>query len=551
MRLPFCRQALCAAAALPILAACGGGGSGGGSSFTPSVVSPPVTPPSSSTPDVPDFVANQYPPSSELKNLCAVVRTDRDPDGNRRPDQQGELGHELFWVRSWMDETYLYFDRVVDTDPTGFTDVEAYFDERLTTATSAANRPVDRFSYTQPTEDFEVRREGGPVFTYGAEFARLATNTLPRDWRVSFTQAGSPAEAAGFTRGARIIAVDGEDFLRGTGSTEIDTIVAGLFPESEGETHVITVERPDGTQEDLTLTSASLTIEPVNLFTTLDAGDRRVGYMHYYTFSPFTGERQLLDTFTEFSAQGVDDVVLDLRYNGGGLLALAAQLGYMVAGPGSEDEVFYSQQFNSRDPNRDPVSGRRVDPIPFINETIDFSVPPGQRLPSVDLPRVFVLTTGRSCSASEAVMNGLSGIGVEVIQIGERTCGKSTGQIPVENCGITFAPLHFRGVNARGFGDFDDGFAPNTPTGFAQVTFAGCEVEDDFTRDLGDPEEAMLGAALQYAQDGTCPAVNTQKPRLAAQQALSIGERDPLVEHPRVRALDAGFGELVLPDTGE
>ena len=544
---PFLRR-LTLAAALPALVACGGGDGG----FSPLAVGgPTTTPTSSSVPPVPTFVANQYPPSSDLKDVCAVVRTDRDPDGNRRPDRLGELDHELFWIRSWMDETYLYYDQVTDTDPTGFTDRRAYFDERLTTATSAANRPVDRFSFTQSTEDFEATRSGDPVFTYGAQFARLRTSTLPRDWRVAFTEPDSPAELAGFTRGARILAVDGVDFLFSDRDEDIDTIVAGLFPASEGETHVITVRRPDGTEEDVTVTSGSLTIEPVNRADVVTVDGRRFGYLHYHTFSPFSGEEQLVDAFSAFTNAGVDEVVLDFRYNGGGLLALAAQIGYMVAGPVSRDQVFYSQQFNDKAGRRNPVTGEIVEPIPFIDETIDFSLPPGRALPTVSLPRVFVLTTSRSCSASEAVMNGLVGIGVEVIQIGTRTCGKSTGQFPVENCGITYAPLHFRGVNAQGFGDFDDGFAPNTPTGTAQVTLPGCEVEDDYAVALGDPSEGQFAAAIAYATTGQCPVTAAQKPdRAVLASEVDIGAPDRLPDHPRLRELDAGFGQLDLSRTG-
>jgi len=174
----------------------------------------------------------------------------------------------------------------------------------------------------------------------------------------------------------------------------------------------------------------------------------------------------------------------------------------------------------------------------FIPESVGFldSFPAGQDLPNLDLPRVFFLTTGQSCSASEAVMNGLLGIGVEVIQIGTRTCGKATGQIPFENCGLTYTPLHFRGVNAAGFGDFDDGFAP------AEI-FDGCEVNDDFSAPLGDPNEGMLSAALTFANTGSCPTAATAA-AIASKDAngplssknLGLSIADPLMESPRMKA---------------
>jgi len=526
---------LTASVAATLLAACGGGGGNDSTSVN-------VAQPISGSVDIPDFVANQFPPSSSLRSVCETVRTDTDLNGNPRGDQQGELLHELFWLRSWMNETYLYFDQVTDSDPNGFTDRAAYFDERLTTTTTATGRLVDRFSFLQSTEDFEATSSGAPTFGYGAEFARFQTNVLPRDWRVAFTQAGSNAETAGFTRGARILTIDGVDFLNGTSDAELDVIIEGLFPSAVGDDHVFGVRFPDGTETEITVTSEAITIEPVNDVRVLQNGEDSVGYIHYHTFSPRTGEAQLLEAFTQLSNAGVDDLVLDFRYNGGGLLALAAQIGFMTAGPVSENRTFYLQEFNSRNPSVNPITGARVEPIPFIPETIGFSVDAGQDLPSLDLPRVFVLTTEQSCSASEGVMNGLLGIGVEVIQIGTRTCGKATGQFPFENCGTTYLPLHFRGVNAAGFGDFDDGFAPGQMTGSSGPIIAGCAVNDDFSAPLGDPNEAMLSTALTYASTGNCPVAaaaaaskDANGPLLS--QNVSISLADPLMDDPRIKAI--------------
>ena len=538
-------RALLLTGAAAILAACGGGGSDGGSVGGPVIVGP--NPDTGGGVPVPTFVANEYPNSSTLKGVCETVRTGTDPQGNSYGDVQGERIHELFWLRSWMDETYLYYDQVTDSDPNNFTDVEAYFAERLTTAQTVNNTPVDRFSFTQTTEDFEASSGGEPTFGYGAEFAALVsrpTATLDRDWRVSFVQPGSEADVRGFTRGARIIEIDGADFLSGNSQAEVDTIVDGLFPATVGETHDFLIERPDGTRETLTLTSQSIAIEPVNDVAILASeSGRRAGYIHYHTFFDRTGEAQLVDAFQELSDEGVDDLVLDLRYNGGGFLILAAQIGYMVAGPNSADQVFYSQTFNDKSGNRNPVTGEIVGPLDFVDETVGLSdsLSAGLDLPTLSLPRVFVLTTERSCSASEAVINGLIGIGVEVVQIGTTTCGKSTGQFPTENCGITFSPLHFRGENAQGFGDFDDGFTPGRMTGAAGPVIPGCEIADDFANPLGDPNEAKLAAALTYIDTGACPATAVAAASKVASDAFAqspafapFAVEDLLLEHPSV-----------------
>ena len=527
--------------AFSVLTACGGGGSS--ASSTPPAQPISAAPPVSQAPSVPNFVANEFPPSSELRALCQTVRTDTDLNGNRRADQQGELAHELFWLRSWMNETYLFFDQVTDRDPNGFTNVEAYFDDLL------VSPPTDRFSFLQPTEDFEARASGTPTFGYGAEFSVLS-NQIPRDWRIAFTQAGSPAENGGLTRGARILTIDGADFVNATSNEDIDTIVAGLFPESVGSSHVFGLQYPDGTEADITIESTSLAVDPVNLVEVIPQGERNVGYLHYNSFGPRTGEAQLIDAFETFSDAQIDDLVLDLRYNGGGLLFLSAQLGYMIAGTQSSNRVFYSQEYNSRDPGRNPLTGQRETPILFQSETLGFTddVTPGRDLPTVNLNRVFILTTDRSCSASEAILNALNGIGVEAIQIGTRTCGKATGQIPTDNCGTTFVPLHFRGVNAVGFGDYDGGFAPGEMTGSAGPVITGCSVNDDLSTPLGDTNEAQLASALNFAETGTCnPEVTAAvKTDVSSSKITGVSQEDMLYQHPRMKSFDLEFGRLDL-----
>ena len=120
---------------------------------------------------------------------------------------------------------------------------------------------------------------------------------------------------------------------------------------------------------------------------------------------------------------------------------------------------------------------------------------------------MFVLSGPGTCSASEAVINGLRGIDVEVVLVGATTCGKPYGFYPQDNCGTTYNTVQFRGVNAKGFGDYADGFTPANAPGAASTKIPGCAVEDDFAHQFGDPAEARLAAALGYREEGSCPAV--------------------------------------------
>jgi carboxyl-terminal processing protease len=194
----------------------------------------------------------------------------------------------------------------------------------------------------------------------------------------------------------------------------------------------------------------------------------------------------LVNAITQLKTAGVTDLVLDVRYNGGGLLYIASELAYMIAGPtATAGKVFEQAQFNDK---------IRPDPAtPFFATAFGFSAPKGLALPYLGLKRVSLLTSAGTCSASEAIINGLQGIDIEVNMIGGQTCGKPYGFYPTPNCGTTYFTIQFKGVNNKGFGDYADGIA------------ATCNVADDFTRALGDPAEGQLAAALSYRESKICP----------------------------------------------
>jgi hypothetical protein len=140
-----------------------------------------------------------------------------------------------------------------------------------------------------------------------------------------------------------------------------------------------------------------------------------------------------------------------------------------------------------------------------------------------------VLTGGGTCSASESIMNGLRGIGVEVIQIGSTTCGKPYGFYPLDNCGTTYFTIQFRGVNDAGFGDYADGFSPANAAG-PGADIPGCSVADDFTRQLGDPAEGRLAVALNYRDTGNCPAPSgVTAPGSLGKLTLPLDAAEPVV----------------------
>ncbi|MEO0608057.1 MAG: peptidase, partial [Pseudomonadota bacterium] len=178
------------AAATVLVTACGGGG--GGSSPAPISVSPPPPPPPPPTSQAPTWTQNVFDPASTFKDQCAAPRTGVDAVGDAFPDEAGSLLEELFWLRSWTEETYLWYDEVNDVDPNGFNDVLSYFDVLKTDAQTPSGQPRDRFHFTANTADDLARRLSAPEPAYGAELV-VISNSIPRDWRILYTEPNTPA----------------------------------------------------------------------------------------------------------------------------------------------------------------------------------------------------------------------------------------------------------------------------------------------------------------------------------------------------------------------
>jgi carboxyl-terminal processing protease len=488
---------------LMLVSACGGGGGGGGASS-------PVTPPTSG--GTPSWTSGVFQAASTFKDRCETVRTGFDIEGNRFTDLAGSALQEKNWLRSWTNETYLWNSEVVDRDPALSNSRTDYFALLRTFAKTPSGKDKDDFHFSELTTEFLKRRNSAASAGYGARLVALSTS-VPRDYRVQYTEPNSPAsELTGgipkLMRGTRILSINGVDLVNGgTTQAQVDVINQGLFPSTAGVTTTFVVQDPGATSSrTISLTSANLSQKPVNRTQVLTTPSGKVGYVLFNTFSPVSSETEIVNAIQTLQSQGISDLVLDLRYNGGGLLAVASQLSYMVAGDArTTGKIFERTQFNARSGNLNPVTGQINSPVPFYKTGLGFSVTNGTALPTLNLPRVFVLSTENTCSASESVVNGLRGIGVDVVLIGGKTCGKPYGFYPTDNCGQTYYSIQFQGVNDVGFGDYADGFIPLNSNATTGVRMLGCAVSDDLTRELGNSSEALLAAALSYRSSGSCP----------------------------------------------
>lgn len=457
-----------------------------------------------------DWEAGVFEPVAAFRGQCGAPRSGINPATNQPYGEvQGTLTDENNFLRSFSDQTYLWYDEIVDQDPALFNDKILYFDELRTSAVTPSGLPKDRFHFTVDSDEWFSLSQSGVFSGYGAQWALLSA-VPPREILVAYTEPNSPATdpAVGLARGAKVLSVDGFDVDSET-PAGIDALNSGLFPSAIGETHTFTIQDV-GSEESrsITMTSAGIESEPVKNVEVLETPTGRVGYMVFNDHIA-TAELGLITAVDQLNeGDGIDDLVLDLRYNGGGFLSIASELAFMIAGQAATaGRTFELTEFNDKNPNTDPITGQSVSPTPFFDTTLGppFNAPADQALPTLDLTRVFVITSGSTCSASEAIMNSLRGIDIEVIQIGSTTCGKPYGFYPEDNCGTTYFTIQFRGVNDKDFGDYTDGFSPANTEGTAGVVVPGCSVPDDFTAALGDPREARLETALTYRDTQTCP----------------------------------------------
>ncbi|PJJ20812.1 peptidase S41-like protein [Janthinobacterium sp. 67] len=486
-----------------MLSACGGGGS---SDSAPVVT--PVTPTGPTGPTT--LVA-----SSTVANRCEAPRS------GSSIDKPGTLLDEQTWVRSWVDETYLWYREVPTTYlPQSFATAKAYFDVLKTTATTASGKPKDQFHFTYTTAEWEASLNGVEL-GYGMLLA-LTRTTPPRKAVVTIVEPGSPAALAGLRRGDELQAVDGVDFVNAPDAASVNIINDGLFPQAQG-THTLAFSR-NGTPISVRLQAVEVNTSAVQNERIIDTPTGKVGYLTFNTHNN-VAERQLVETMRRFQAAGISDLVLDVRYNGGGYLDVASELAYMIAGPQiTAGKTF--EQVLANDKTRPEA------PVPFHAQSQGFAgpnpLPKGTLLPSLGLKRVTLLTTGNTCSASEAIINGLRGVDVQVNLIGGTTCGKPYGFYPTPNCGTTYFAVQFQGVNAKGYGDFADGMAPT------------CDVTDDYQHQLGDPAEGKLAAALRYRSSGSCaPATGAirllssmESPADTAARLLRPAYKEIAIIHP-------------------
>lgn len=429
-----------------ILSGCGGGDGGGGGT-------PPPAPPS----------IGPAPPTS----VCSLVERQN-------------------WAAAQLNGWYLFPELLpAGASPAGFPTVDAYIDH-LTAAARAQGK--DRY-FTYLTSIAEENAYYGSGASAGFGF-RLSIDTAQRRLFVSEAFEGAPALAAGIDRGTEILAIGSS----ASNLRTVDSIIASegtggvynaLGPANPGVTRHLRVSNAGGTRE-VAVAKADYSLLPVSTrygARIIDDGGRRVGYLNLRTFIS-TADSALRDAFAQFRAEGITDFVIDLRYNGGGLIDTAELMGDLLGRNRSPSDVLGYTTFRPSKSQYD--------------ETRNFSPRPQSVAPT----RIAFIATGGTASASEVVMNSMiPWLGDRVALIGTDTYGKPVGQIGQDRpaCDDRLRVVAFRTENRDRQGDYYNGLASKMP-----VT---CQAGDDLSVPLGDPREASIATALDFLAGRSCAPI--------------------------------------------
>lgn len=391
------------------------------------------------------------------------------------------------YVRDVLNSFYYWYQQLpANVSPTSFTSPEAYLE-------AVRYRPIDNsFSYITSAAASEALYGDSQYVGYG-----MSTQTTSTHLTVLQVFDASPALEAGLERGDRITQINGQSVVALVAAGTI----GGAFGAADiGVASTIVFEKANGDSRTARMIKRVVTIPTVSLTRVVEDDGRKIGYVFFRNFVR-PSEAALNDAFAALKTAGATELVLDLRYNGGGLVDIAVHLASLIGGVRTSGQALLNYVHNDR------VG-------PTYNKTTRFTNPEQ----ALNLSRLVVITTRSSASASELIINSLRPY-LPVTVIGDTTYGKPVGQYGFTFCDKVLAAVSFSIKNANNEGDYFDGIAPT------------CSAFDDSTHQLGDPAEASLAEALTYLRTGGCSAradaasralrrLTDDRPRVSGWQSL-------------------------------
>ena len=406
-----------------------------------------------------------------LAATCLVLSACGGSSGNNNSTQtnycqRSDINSQVFCA---LQRDYLWYkDLPTSINPDSYNTPEALL--------NAVIAPQDRFSFIMTEQEYIDRYINATFFGYGFSSVRVDNNSA---LQIAYVYDNGSASQNGLRRGDKITEIEGVTVASWLSQLDAGTITSEDIygPNEAGVMRNFVWTKPDNTQLSANFVKSEVTTNTVLHSSVAVDGDKRVGYLVFNSFIELS-ESELEQAFAEFAAQGVNELVLDLRYNGGGLIRVANQLSTQIAQNAVQNQIFVKYQYNDKNTAK--------------NTTTRFSLGQGQTV--LNLDRVFVLTTDGTCSASEMVINSLSPF-VDVVQVGSRTCGKPVGMQPDAIGSYVLFAINFQTVNALDQGDYFDGLAPT------------CAVADTIVGDWGVSNDPLYAEARQYITSGQCSDV--------------------------------------------
>ncbi|WP_337846530.1 S41 family peptidase [Sphingomonas sp.] len=417
------------------------------------------------------------------------------------PSGTCSLSARQSWVAQQLNEWYLFPETLpASLSASGYATVQDYID--ALTATARGQSKDRYFTYITSIAEEEAYYNSGSNAGFGF---RLTLDSAARRLFIAESFEGTPALAAGIDRGTEILAIGTSTAtLRAVSEIIASEGSAGISNAINGDTRVFRFRPAGGSEQTATVTRATYTLTPVSSrygAKIIDDGGKKVGYVNLRTFIN-TAEAPLRAAFADFRAQGISEVIIDLRYNGGGLVSIATLINNLLARDKTTSQVANYTTFRASKASN--------------NETAFFNPQPQSIAPT----RIAFIGTGGSASASELVMNTfIPYLGNRAALIGTNTYGKPVGQIALDRreCDDRLRVVAFATENSARQGAYYTGLA-----GFMGAT---CQAVDDVTRPLGDPQEASVRAALDFLGGRSCTPITA-----SAAEAKTAGSGKAMIE---------------------
>jgi carboxyl-terminal processing protease len=421
---------------------------------------------------------------------------------------------------SVLNEWYLFPDLLAVANPASFNSVQSFLDARV--APARAQGRDQGFTFATSIAEENALVNSGSSAGFGI---RLSFDTAANRVFVVEAYEGANGLAAGIDRGTEITAIgttssnlQNVSSLMASGGPQ--AVVNALGPSTSGTARVLRFVQAGGATIERNVTKTDFSLDPVSDrygALILNDGAKRVGYLNLRTFIIADAAAQLRQAYGQFAAQGVTELIIDFRYNGGGLVSVAETMGDLM-GSGRTGQVF------SRTVLRASKSAE--------NETRNFRAETNAIAPT----KIAFITTDSSASASELVANAMIPyLGSNTALVGANTSGKPVGQFGFDltACDLRVRAVTFQTLNANNQGDYFNGLArvfPNT-----------CRAGDDITRPLGDPREASIAAALDFLGGRACTPIAASGSGGTIAGGLTQGQRDRI-------GLDLPSRELLQPE---